>query len=171
MSWRDFWKSSRVKWLENELVANKLLHSNQMRDLREAHDLEVARLQSVHESARELLEKAHADHLRYVIEENQKLRDDLDRTRLLLNPALQSVELPKERTEPPKPTEESEIGTPWQRLQRRHAHEMMELDKAERAKKSAPILVPVAPAVEGEHDGSVREGRNEAPLGQPGKTT
>lgn len=159
MSWRNFWKSSHVEWLEQTVAALKMQANADVRDLRADHEKEIARL-----------EKAHGEHLRYVIEENQKLRDDLDRTRLLLNPALQSVELPRERTEPPKPTEESEIGTPWQRLQRRHAHEMMELDKAERAKTSVPILVPVAPAVEGENNGSVREGRVEAPLGQQGQT-
>lgn len=151
------WKSNHVEWLEHTVVARDLQHATEIRTLREDFAQELQRL-----------EKAHAEHLRYVIEENQKLRDDLDRTRLLLNPALQSVELPKERTEPPKPTAESEIGTPWQRLQRRHALNMIELEKAERAKVN---VVPVAPAVEGEHDGSVREGRIEAPLGEPGQAS
>lgn len=97
--------------------------NSQVAQLIEAHRQHVASIEALHNTL-ELqamtnlaeLKTAHARELNRVIEENQKLRDDADRLRLLLTPALQNVELPKERTAPPSPVEETITGTPWQRV-------------------------------------------------------
>jgi hypothetical protein len=158
---------SRLQILKEQLYAQTSRSQEEIARVISLHEQELVRVESLnqtlqYEAMRERaeLKKAHAVELNRVIEENQKLRDDIDRTRLLLNPALQSVELPKERTEPPKP-ENVPTGTPWQRIQAEHAMRLAreEKDRAER-KGTIPVLVP-AP-VEGDSNGSARVGRNEA---------
>jgi len=136
----------------------------------EAHKAHVAaieglNLQLQYEAMRERVElkKAHAEELNHVIEENQKLRDDMDRLRLLVTPALQNVELPKERSAPPPPRTDVFVGTPWQRIQ---AREMQKQDEAATRKHVRPADYPL----EGEPNGSSSEGRVDAPLGRESKS-
>ncbi len=69
-------------------------------------------------------------------EENQSLRDELERTRMLLSPALQSVTLhpePEPRRDPNAPPEFG--GSPFQRMQARAAWEIaqrLKMDEAQR---------------------------------------
>lgn len=137
--------SRHTLWLEKEIE-----------DLKARHAVEVA-----------YLKKVHLEELTRAITENQKLRDDLDRTRLLLTPALQSVELPKERSEPPTPSPDDVlyIGTPWQRVLARHR-----LNEERKLKEAALLTTVPAAASMGGSDGSEREGRVEAPLSEPSKT-
>ena len=135
-----------------------------------AHRAHIEAIQNLHltiefESMRERtdLKKAHAEELNRVIEENQKLKDDVDRFRLLLTPALQNVELPKERTAPPSPSAETVTGTPWQRTLKRELANQTENPKLRRAMEAA------AKAAQGESHGSSSEGRVDASLGGESK--
>jgi hypothetical protein len=138
----------------------------------------IADIQSLHniieyEALRERteLKKAHAEELSRAITEIQRLKDDLDRFRLLLTPALQTVELPKEReareaTQEPK-GEVAFTGTPFQRLAKQV---IAEQEAAAKAKKSTRYVKPAeAPLPQGESHGSTSEGRVDAPLGGTGK--
>jgi hypothetical protein len=87
--------SRHTLWLEQELEKREQHHRE-----------EIVRL-----------EKSHAEQLKYAIEENERLRDELTRTRYLLTPALQNVSLEPDNSPPPTPIEEG--GTPWQRILRR----------------------------------------------------
>jgi hypothetical protein len=150
----NWFRSRYTMYLESQIEKLTQLSAEVFEKQETRHQAEIARL-----------EKARGEQLLYVIEDNQKLRDDLDRIRLLLTPALQSVELAKERTEPPKPTEDTFLGTPWQRTQQQWAWKLRkEREEAERQKKAAANIP--APAVKGDEDGSTRSGRNEAPLGE-----
>jgi len=137
-----------------------------------AHDAHRASIEALHvsmeyEAMRERadLKKAHAEELNRVIDENQKLKDDMDRLRLLLTPALQSVELPKERTATPSPKEETLTGTPWQRVLKRETAMQTENPKLRRAMEAAAKTA----ADKGESHGSSSEGRNDASLGGESK--
>lgn len=111
------------------------------------------------------LKKAHAEELNRVIEDNQKLKDDMDRLRLLLTPALQNVELPKERTAPPSPSNATVTGTPWQRVLKREA----ELQEENPRLRRAFDAVAKQAAAKGESHGSTSEGRVDASLGGESK--
>jgi hypothetical protein len=125
---------------------------------------EVERLRAERVQELERIEKAHAAELSRAIEENRSLRDELERTRIVLTPALQSVTLPKERDNTPPPLPEKIItGTPWQRVQAKYYADLDEQDKI----KNSRFVKPVDAPVEGESNGNVREGRVETPLSKP----
>jgi hypothetical protein len=85
--------SRHTLWLEKELEKQEQRHSE-----------EIARL-----------ENSHAEQLKYAIEENERLREELTRTRYLLTPALQNVSLKPDDAPPPALSDE-DVGTPWQRI-------------------------------------------------------
>jgi hypothetical protein len=151
----SFFQSRHEVWLEQEVER-----------LRSAHEKELARL----ELRIEDLKKSHADELSRAITVNQSLRDELERTRIVLTPALQTAVLPKERDEtpPPKPSKEPVpfVGTPWQRVQANYFAQLEEEEKM----KASNFVKPVNTPVEGENNGSSRDGRIEAPLGEQSKT-
>lgn len=168
MNWNIF-RNKRAEWLERELQWQQDRHQAEMNIAECAHQKHLADVQSLnlviqYEAMRERIElkKAHADELNHVIEENQKRRDDNERLRLLVTPALQNVELPKERSAPPPPSKEVFTGTPWQRVLQR---EIAAQDRAAAAKHTKPADAPL----EGESHGSSSEGRVDAPLGGEGK--
>lgn len=142
-----FFKSKHELWLEEQVKID-----------RERHDALVERLQS-----------AHASELNRVIEENQKLRDELDRTRLFLNPALQHVQLNSEQdnSTPPSPEEIIPTGTPWQRIMAREIQAQKNAAATEEAKRRAAVGMIVVP--KGETDGSLRQGREPASQPEQGK--
>lgn len=127
--------------------------------------IEALNLQLQYEAMRERVElkTAHAAELNRVIEENQRLRDDMDRLRLLVTPALQNVELPKERTGPPPPSDVP-VGTPWQRFQQR---EVARQEEAWARKHAKPVAAPL----EGDPNGISSERRVDAPLGGESKSS
>jgi hypothetical protein len=128
---------------------------------------EIEDLKHRHEKEIEDLKKTHAEQVLHAIEENRSLRDELERTRIVLTPALQSAVLPKERDNlaPPSPPKEMiPRGTPWQRVQAQYFADLDAQDKL----KSSRFVKPVDMPVEGDKNGNVREGRVETPLGQPG---
>jgi hypothetical protein len=138
-------------------------HWKNVEVLVQAHREHIAAIEALHNSI-ELqsvtgyaeMKTAHARELNRVIDENRKLQDDMDRLRLLLTPALQNVELPKERTAPPPPSEVI-TGTPWQRVLQR---EIAAQERAAARKMTQPADVPL----EGESHGSRSERRVDAPL-------
>lgn len=167
MSLRDFFRNRHVDWLEREHLASEVRHEAIRLETQEKHEKELARLESLnqtiqYEAMRELAEtkKTHAAELFRVIEENQRLREDAKRLQLLVIPALKNIELEPDKTPPPSPSEAVFAGTPWQRVL---AREIAAQEKAARDKFTRPM-----PA-EGATDGSSREGRDEAPLGEPRK--
>lgn len=139
MNWRNLFKSSHTLWLETQVVELKAEHAKQIADLK----------------------KTHGEQLAYAIKQADKLRDDLDRTRLLLNPALQSVTLKHEQdSSPPPPPSEIEGGTPWMRFRAKAIAEQ------EVAAKPKNYVKPASTPVEGENHGGNGEGRVETPLGK-----
>ena len=125
--------------------------------------IEALNLQLQYEAMRERVElkTAHAAELARVITESEKLRDDMDRLRLLITPALQGVELPKERTAP-QPPSDIPTGTPWQRVQKR---EILKQEQDWARKHTKPAAAPL----EGESNGISSERRVDAPLGGESK--
>jgi hypothetical protein len=149
--WRDWFKSNYTCFLERSLDVMREDHARQIRRITEENDKRLDDLKT-----------AHAAERNHVIEENQKLLDELTKVRYVEKPALQSIKIGEDNTPPPTPSEIPQ-GTPWQRVQRKYALEQ----EAEAARKYVkPAEAPV-PGVEGAPDGSVREGRVEAPLGKP----
>jgi hypothetical protein len=131
MSWRDFFVSRHTLWLEG-----------QVRELKQ----QVLDLQ-----------KVHAEELSRVITHNERLQDELARTRIVLTPDLQRVHLPHEHEdETPPPAPKTPVGTPWQRVQ---AREIEEEDKRWAAKQAAKGVTHGVPG----------EGRLDAPLSGPSK--
>jgi Asp-tRNA(Asn)/Glu-tRNA(Gln) amidotransferase C subunit len=160
-------RNRHVDWLEKETFAMMARHAAAALQTQEKHEKEIARIESLnqiiqYEAMRELAEtkKSHASELNRVIEENQRLRDDVKRLQFLAIPALKNVELEPDKTPPPSPDKNAYLGTPWQRVLAR------EIELQERAAKER-FTRPV-PA-EGASDGSSGEGRVEAPLGEQGK--
>jgi hypothetical protein len=99
------WKLPHTKWLEKQIAESEA-----------RHEKEIARL-----------EKSHAEQLKYAIEENERLREELTRTRYLLTPALQSVSLEPDNT-PPAALSDENVGTPWQRILKRSIKAQQEQD-------------------------------------------
>jgi predicted ribosome quality control (RQC) complex YloA/Tae2 family protein len=97
--------SRHTIWLEKELEKQEQRHRE-----------EIARLQST-----------HAEQLKYAIEENERLRDELTRTRYLLTPQLRDVSLEPDNTPPPAPSDEG--GTPWQRILKRAIKAQQDQDR------------------------------------------
>lgn len=159
-------KFERVVELWKEQACRQVDAEARLVDAHRTHvaAIEALNLQLQFEAMRERteLKKAHAEELNRVIEENQKLRDDIDRIRLLLTPALQNVELPKERSASPPPMTPVFTGTPWQRVQQR---EMAKQDAVAAAKHTKPAEAPLG----GESHGSSSERRVDAPLGGESK--
>lgn len=143
MNWKNIFR--HTLWLEQECLRLREDHLRQIDDLK----------------------KGYAAQVSYVIEENQRLKDDLDRFRLLLTPALQTVELPKEReareAAAPEPVEEIFTGTPFQRMAKKFLAEQ-EKSASKRFVKPAD-----APLPQGESHGSTSEGRVDASLGGKSK--
>ena len=140
-------RSHHAIWLEKEFEDLKARH------LREIADLKMA----------------HAGELKRVIEDNQKLRDDLDRTRLFLNPALQSIEIrpTAEGSTLASPTLGAEYGgTPFQRIMAREMRlQEQQAAEEERKRREAAGINTVPP--KGENDNAIREGRDAAPQSKP----
>jgi len=112
----------------------------------------------------EFLKKTHAEELSRVMVQNDKLRDELQRTRILLSPGLQAVTLPHENDdETPPPVMEPLSGTPWQRLKAQMIREDDERWRKAQAKQ--------ATLAQGETDGVQREGRVDAPQRVEGKSS
>lgn len=167
-------RNRRAEWLERELQWQQERHQAEL-NIKECDQAKhLADVQSLnqtlqYEAMRERVElkKAHAEELSRVIEENQRLKDDLDRFRLLLTPALQSVELPKEReareATTPEPREEVFQGTPFQRMAKKF---LAEQEKSSGKRYVRPADAPLA---QGESHGSTSEGRVDASLGGKGK--
>lgn len=167
--WKLF-RNQRAEWLEQEISWMIQRHATEMLRLDNQHEKEIERVQALHttleyEAMRERVElkTAHATELNRVIEENQRLRDDMDRLRLLVTPALQNVELPKERTGPPPPSDVP-VGTPWQRFQQR---EVARQEEAWARKHAKPVAAPL----EGDPNGISSERRVDAPLGGESKSS
>jgi hypothetical protein len=97
--------SRHTIWLERELEKQEQRHRE-----------EIARV-----------EKSHAEQLKYAIEENERLREELTKTRYLLTPALQNVSL-KPDDAPPPALDDQEVGTPWQRILKRSIKAQQEQD-------------------------------------------
>jgi|GEM_PF-2739184 len=135
----------------------------------EAHRVHVAAIEALnlqlqYESMRERteLKKAHADELKRVIEEKQKLWDELTKVRYVETPALRQVQVntTEDSAPPPSPKLETPVGTPWQRVQRFYAEQQ---EAAARTRFTKPAEAPV----KGETNGNDGEGRDSAPLGKP----
>lgn len=150
MNWRNLFKSSHTLWLEA-----------QIEELKARMCEDIIRLQSMHMAELERMESAHVAETRRVIQENQKLRDELERTRLLLNPALQSVTLKSEQdsSAPPKPNLETPTGTPWQR----YLKSEIARQEAEASTRKNYVKPAEAP-VEGAHNGDAGQSGGVAPL-------
>jgi hypothetical protein len=136
MGWTKIFRSHHTEWLENEIAV-----------LRDAHDKEITDLK-----------KAHADELNRAIEESARLRDEAQRIRLYLTPALQNVQLEPDKSAPPVPSVATYTGTPWQRILAR-----------EIAKQEKEVAARFTKPVEGESDGISSEGRVSTPLGEQSK--
>ena len=121
---------------------------------------EIERIRAEHKEELAGLKKVYEQQLSHAINENQKIFDELTKVRYVEQPALRNVHIGEDKTPPPKPSEQSEQGTPWQRVQRRYAQEQ---EMADKIRLTKPAEAPVG---EGESNGSLREGRIEAPLGQ-----
>ena len=116
------WKMPHTKWLEKQIAETEA-----------RHEREIARL-----------EKSHAEQLKYAIEENERLREELTRTRYLLTPALQNVSLAPDNSPPPALSDE-EVGTPWQRILKRAVKAQQEQDR-----ESKRVATEAAQKPEGE---------------------
>ena len=155
----------------DEIRSENWASGNRLIDAHREHVRAMELLHAVIEgdAMRERIEtkNAHAAELNRVIEENQRLKDDLDRFRLLLTPALQSVELPKERevreAATPEPREEVITGTPFQRMAKKF------LAEQEKAASKRYVKPADAPLAQGESHGVSSEGRVDAPLGGASK--
>ena len=82
------------------------------------------------------LKSAHAAELNRVIEERDRLRDDLDRTRLFLNPGLANVSTSRtpDTSGPPVP-ENVPVGGAWSRVLAREMKAQEEAAKTEEAER------------------------------------
>lgn len=122
-------RSHHTQWLEQEYA-----------DLKTRHDRELTELR-----------KSFQEQLKDVTVDRDRLRDELQRTRILLSPGLQGVALPHEQDDEPPPVATTPTGTPWQRVKARMWEE--ELARVREAK--------------GESDGVSRQSGKDAPLGKP----
>jgi hypothetical protein len=116
----------------------------------------------------EEMKKSHADQMKYVIEDNQRLRAELERTRLLLTPALKEVDRYEGPDNSPPPSLVFDIekhGTPWQRVQAREARLQREAD-AEEERKRKEAVAASGVNLKGDNDGNVRQQGESAPLSQ-----
>ena len=170
-------RSRHSLWLEDQLQQQQLRHIENLRFVRSSHESELARVESLNqtiqfEAMRERVElkKAHAEELFRVIEENQRLKDDLDRFRLLLTPALQTVELPKEReareAAAPEPKVDEFAGTPFQRMAKQY---IAEQEKSAKTGSRKFVKPADAPLPQGESHGVSSERRVDASLGGKGE--
>jgi len=132
---RLWFRSHHVEWLEEQFEKLKADHAQQITELK----------------------KAHAETLSHVIEENHVLRDEAQRIRLYLTPALQSVQLESDKSAPPAPSQETYTGTPWQRIL---AREIAKQEKAVAARYTQPVA-------KGESDDNGSEGRIDASQREP----
>jgi hypothetical protein len=141
VNWRNLFKSSHTLWLETQVA-----------ELRKSHLEELGRMKS-----------AYAEEIKRVIQDNQKLRDDLDRTRLLLTPALQSVTLKHEQdsSPPPSPNLETPTGTPWQRFLK---SEIARQEAEATTRKN--YVKPAEAPVEGANNGDAGQSGRVAPLSE-----
>lgn len=141
MGWTRFFRSYHTEWLEAQYEKLKADH------LREI----------------EQLKSTHAETLSRAITECERLRNDLQVTRLALNPVLQHVTLEPDRSEPPKPAEEVYAGTPWQR----HLAREIKKQYADGPQYTTTASVPA----EGESDGRLRQPGPATPLTEPSEVS
>lgn len=107
----------------------------------------------------ENLKKAHAIELAHAITEADRYRDEAQRLRLYLTPALQNVQLDPDRSAPPSPAQDVDTGTPWMRILRKAQREQEE----EAARK---FTKPADAPVKGESNGNDGERRNATSLSE-----
>ena len=173
----SIFRNRRAEWLERELQWQQERHQSEMNIKECEHEKHLFDVQSLnqtiqYESMRERVElkKAHAEELFRVIEENQRLKDDLDRFRLLLTPALQTVELPKEReareAAAPEPKVDEFAGTPFQRMAKQY---IAEQEKSAKTGSRKFVKPADAPLPQGESHGVSSERRVDASLGGKGE--
>ncbi len=99
-----FFRSHHEEWLEEQFEKLKADHAQQITDLKNAHVVELNR----------------------AIEECARLREEAQRIRLYLTPALQNVQLEPDKSAPPAPSQETYTGTPWQRILQKALREQEE---------------------------------------------
>ena len=104
------------------------------------------------------LKSSHATELIRVIEDKQRIWDELTKVRYVQTPALQNVRLEEDKTPPPSPQSSEYLGTPWQQVLARYEKEQQ---RADRVRYTAPV------AAQGDANGMDSTGRIEPPLGQP----
>jgi len=135
MSWRDFFKSNLVHSLENEVAYLR----SQLAEQKTAYAAEISR----------------------VITHNERLAEELQRTRVLLSPGLQGITLPHEIEDDASEAKEViSFATPWQREEAR-LH-------AEDAKRTA---LRKTAAAQGASDGNVRSTGAAPPLSESSKAS
>jgi len=132
MSW---FRSHHEEWLEEQFEKLKADHAQQITDLK----------------------KAHAEELARAIEDSRILREEAQRIRLYLTPALQSVQLEPDKAAPPSPAPDTYTGTPWMRILQR---EIAKQEKAVAARYTQPVA-------KGESDDNGSEGRIDASQREP----
>lgn len=157
--------TSLARYFDGELHLQRLRHAAECDRLESRHNSEIARLESLHqtiefEAMRELAEakKAHAAELARVINDSQKMWDELTKMRYVQTPALQTVDLEPDR-KPPSLSPASGQGTPWQQVLRR------EMQKQEEEAASVRFTKPVSDVgvSEGEPVHAESIGRDAAP--------
>src|SRR5262245_53596178 len=100
---------------------------------------ELLRVQERYENELNIVRSSFQKQLDDAITVNQNLRDELQRTRILLSPGLQAVHLPQEHDEstPPKDLFEIPTGTSWQRTLARETKEEWERGRKATAEAAA----------------------------------
>ena len=166
-------RADHIEYLQSMLMQSETRRAEEIIALRAQHAEEIARRESLaldYECAMlrriEELKSAHAVEAERAITENQRLRDDVERMRILATPALQHVEVNPDRSAPPAPQQEVYRGTPWQRIQAR------ELAKQQEAAAHRRVQPAEATANDegGTSNGGKSDGRVHAPLGGPSET-
>jgi len=107
------------------------------------------------------LKKMHAEEMACAIKERESLRDELQRTRLLISPGLQAVSLPHEQEEP-APVVSGYAGTPWQRVLQR------EIAAQEKQSTLSADAAKIAATLKEESHGGNEQRRSSAPQRESG---
>jgi hypothetical protein len=83
------------------------------------------------------LKKRHLEEMNRVITDNKSLREELERTRILLTPAIQNIRPGVQPEEPaPQALGKEFVGTPWMRIQARILREIEEQEKAQETQRN-----------------------------------
>ena len=130
----ELFTSRHTRWLEDEIKQERIQHAAEI----------------------ESLKKVHAEQVSYAITECERLRSEIGRLRLYLEPSLEAEQpgqsKEKSGAEPPPIG-----GTPWMRVLAREIRAQEENWQARHLK----------PAEEEKLDGGSSEGRTEIPLSEP----